>query len=210
MDVLYIVLVVISILVSMTIHEFMHGYVAYLQGDNTAKFEGRLTLNPIKHIDPFLTLVLPIILALTGAPIFGGAKPVPINTFALRNREWGMAMVAAAGPLSNLVIAFFSFGLYTVGVQQGFSVFVINFLSIMVMVNLGFFLFNIIPIPPLDGSRVLYALAPEFVQKGMDFVERYSLLIIFALVMVFNNLIGQYIANGGASILTFFRFIFGV
>ena len=104
----YVIIVVIIILISMTIHEAMHGFMAYFLGDNTAKIEGRLTLNPIKHIDPFLTIILPVLLAIVGAPIFGGAKPVPFNPHQVRYGEWGAALVAVAGPLTNLLLAFVS------------------------------------------------------------------------------------------------------
>ena len=93
------------ILFSMTLHEAMHGFVAYFLGDDTAKLEGRLTLNPIKHIDPFLTILLPLMLAIVGAPIFGGAKPVPFNPNRVRYEEWGAAFVALAGPLTNFILA---------------------------------------------------------------------------------------------------------
>src|SRR6478735_2020443 len=114
-DFMYITIVIIVILISMTLHEAMHGFVAYWLGDDTADREGRLTLNPVKHIDPFLTVLLPVILAIAGAPIFGGAKPVPFNPDRLRYDEWGAALVAIAGPLTNLVIAllfFISFQLF--------------------------------------------------------------------------------------------------
>src|SRR5690606_27774381 len=113
-DVTYIIVVIGVVLVSMTLHEAMHGFMAYFLGDDTAKLQGRLTLNPIKHIDPFLTLLLPVMLALIGAPVFGGAKPVPFNPARVRYDEWGSALVAIAGPLTNLLLAFVLFGIYAV------------------------------------------------------------------------------------------------
>ena len=98
------------ILFSMTLHEAMHAFVGYWLGDDTAKNEGRLTLNPIKHIDPFLTILLPLGLALLGGPIFGGAKPVPFRPDQVRWGDWGAALVALGGPLTNFFIAFVSFG----------------------------------------------------------------------------------------------------
>ena len=176
------------ILVSMTIHEAMHAFMGYFLGDQTAKAEGRLTLNPIRHIDPFLTILLPLTLLVLGAPVFGGAKPVPFNPHKVRFGEWGVALVAIVGPLTNLVLAFTFFG---IGVSLGFvdkfgfspSLIGVT-LQAFVFVNLGFFAFNMIPIPPLDGSRVLYALAPDFVRNFMRQVEQYGLVIIMALVMV--------------------------
>ena len=160
----------------------------YFLGDQTAKAEGRLSLNPIRHIDPFLTILLPLVLLMLGAPVFGGAKPVPFNPHKVRFGEWGVALVAIVGPLTNLVLAFTFFG---IGVSLGFvdkfgfSPSLIGvMLQTFVFVNLGFFAFNMIPIPPLDGSRVLYALAPDFVRGFMRQVEQYGLVIIMVLVMV--------------------------
>jgi Zn-dependent protease len=191
MDIVYILTVIGVILVSMTLHEAMHGYVAYFLGDDTARLEGRLTLNPIKHIDPFLTLLLPLLLAIVGAPIFGGAKPVPFNPSRLKYDEWGAALVALAGPLTNLIIAFVLFGIYALaGAPQSGTVALV--LMTGVMVNLGFFVFNIIPIPPLDGSRVLYALAPDFARRGMEAIERYGIVFVFLIVMLASSVIGTY------------------
>ena len=111
-DIIYIVIVLVVILFSMTLHEAMHGFVAYWLGDDTAKAQGRLSFNPIKHIDPFMTIILPILLAVSGLPIFGGAKPVPFNPHNIRFGEWGAALVAIAGPLTNFIIAFVSFGVW--------------------------------------------------------------------------------------------------
>lgn len=199
------------ILVSMTIHEAMHGFVAYWLGDDTAKDEGRLTLNPIKHIDPFLTIMLPVMLAILQAPIFGGAKPVPFNPNRVRYGEWGAALVAIAGPLSNLVIAFIAFGLMVIlgyGSLGGDLLGVI--LQYFVVINLGFFVFNMLPIPPLDGSRVLYALAPDFVRRGMEAMEQAGLIIVFALVFLAGSLLGQIMSTVIQAILQVFTTIFGV
>ena len=183
------------ILVSMTLHEAMHGFVSYWLGDDTAKLQGRLTLNPIKHIDPFLTILLPLMLAIVGAPIFGGAKPVPFNPDRVRGDEWGVAAVAIAGPLTNL---FFAFVLFGIGAVLGFNVAELTYKSIPemilaygVFINLGFFVFNMIPLPPLDGSRVLYALAPEFVRRGMELIEQFGLIFVFAIVLLGSSVIGS-------------------
>jgi Zn-dependent membrane-bound protease, M50 family protein len=183
-----VIITLLVILVSMTIHEAMHAFMGYFLGDQTAKAEGRLSLNPIRHIDPFLTILLPLTLLVLGAPVFGGAKPVPFNPHKVRFGEWGVALVAIVGPLTNLVLAFTFFG---IGVSLGFvdkfgfsPSFIGVTLQAFVFVNLGFFAFNMIPIPPLDGSRVLYALAPDFVRNFMRQVEQYGLVIIMALVMV--------------------------
>lgn len=192
----------------MTAHEAMHGYMAYWLGDNTAKAEGRLTLNPIKHIDPFLTILLPLILALSGAPVFGGAKPVPFNPNRVKYDEWGAALVALAGPLTNFVIAFLVFGLYVLAGTPSTGV-AKDILVTGVWVNLGFFVFNMLPIPPLDGSRVLYALAPEFARRIMETIEQYGLIVIFAIVMLASPLIGTYMGGTINLILQGFYKVFG-
>lgn len=208
-DIIHIVTVIVVILLSMTLHEAMHAFMGYWLGDDTAKLEGRLTLNPIKHIDPFLTLFLPIMLALVGAPIFGGAKPVPFNPNRVRYDEWGAALVALAGPLTNFLIAFVVFGVYVlIGLPQ--TGVVAGILTTAIMVNLGFFVFNMIPIPPLDGSRVLYALAPDFIRRGMEFIEQFGIVIVFAIIIVASSLIGTIILTVMDFILALFSHIFGV
>ncbi len=205
---MYIITVVIVILFSMTLHEVMHGFAAYWLGDDTAEKEGRLTLNPIKHIDPFLTILLPVVLAIMGAPIFGGAKPVPFNPARLRYDEWGAAFVAFAGPLTNFVIAllfFISFQLFHPALTSPAG----SILSTGVWVNLGFFVFNMIPIPPLDGSRVLYALAPDFVRRGMETIERYGLIVVFAVVLLASSFIGYFITTSTQAIVHLFTVLFG-
>lgn len=201
------------ILVSMTLHEAMHGFMAYYLGDDTAKLQGRLTLNPIKHIDPFLTIILPVLLALSGGPIFGGAKPVPFNPARVKYDEWGAALVALAGPLTNLIIAFVSFGVATlVGIDIMHATNLSLFgaiLTLLVQVNLGFFVFNMIPIPPLDGSRVLYALAPDFVRRGMEAVESFGVIGIFLIVFLANSFIVTYMSQAIDFFLSLFAAIFG-
>ena len=204
MDLVTSIIIILGvILFSMTLHEAMHGFIAYWLGDDTAKREGRLTLNPIKHLDPFLSLILPLALFLVGAPVFGGAKPVPFNPDRVRGDEWGAALVAAAGPLTNLIIAFITFGLWAVLGTPPATELLGQILTIAFTVNLGFFIFNSIPIPPLDGSRVIYALAPDFVRTGMRAIERYGIVFVFAIVLLFNNQIGTLI-------LTVMKFFIGV
>ncbi len=209
MDITYIIVVIAVVLLSMTLHEAMHAFVGYWLGDDTAKLEGRLTLNPIRHIDPFLTLLLPIMLAVIGAPIFGGAKPVPFNPNRVRYEEWGAALVAMAGPLTNLFLAFVLFGIYAIVGAPESGLFA-QVLVTAVMVNLGFFVFNSIPIPPLDGSRVLYALAPEFVRRGMEAIERYGIIVIFAIVLIASRPIGMFILSVMEFFLQVFSRIFGL
>jgi Zn-dependent protease len=206
-DIGYIALALGVILVSMTLHEAMHGFMAYWLGDDTAKAQGRLTLNPIKHIDPFLTIILPVILAILGGPIFGGARPVPFNPARVRWDEWGAALIAFVGPLTNLIIAFLCFGVWMLlgASPEGMGA----ALQVAVMVNLGFFIFNILPIPPLDGSRVVYALAPEFVRRAMEAIEQFGILLVFAIVMIASSEIGMFMRGAIETILSVFFFIFG-
>lgn len=207
-DFAYLFIVIVVILFSMTLHEVMHGIAAFWLGDDTASREGRLTLNPIKHIDPFLTILLPLILAIMQAPIFGGAKPVPFNPARLKYDEWGAALVAIAGPLTNLLIAmvfFVSFQLF----EPTADSFAGLFLSTGVWVNLGFFVFNMIPIPPLDGSRVLYALAPDFVRRGMEAIERFGIVFVFLIVFMASPLIGRFITASTEAIVQSFTVLFG-
>lgn len=208
-DVEYIAIVLGVIFVSMTIHEVMHGLVAYHLGDDTAKMQGRLTLNPIKHIDPFLTVLLPLLLAVAGAPIFGGAKPVPFNPTRLRYGEWGVALVAVSGPLVNFLLAFVSFGLLAV-FSIGQDTLIGDILSVATLVNIGFFVFNMIPLPPLDGSRVLYALAPDFIRSGMEAIERFGLLLIVIVVLMLNSALGAFMTASIQAILQLFMAIFGL
>ena len=213
--ILEIIIVLTVILLSMTIHEAMHAFMGYMLGDNTAKEEGRLTLNPIKHIDPFMTILLPLIMVVLHAPVFGGAKPVPFNPNRVRFGDWGAALVALSGPITNLVIAFITFG---VGVFSG----VINnagavqstifglIISAAVSVNLGFFVFNMLPIPPLDGSRILYAVAPDSIRGVMQKIEQNGILLVMIVVVLFSDVIGQVMSGCIRAILRVFMNIFGV
>ena len=170
-----IVIIIATVLVSITLHEAMHAFMAHWLGDDTAQMEGRLTLNPLKHIDPFLTIAMPVMLALAGAPVLGAAKPVPFNPYRVKYEEFGAALVALAGPLTNLVLAVVAAGLLRI-VAGGNGTALVEILFVFILVNLGFFVFNMIPFPPLDGSRVLYAVAPEPLQRVMAQIEAYGLM----------------------------------
>lgn len=208
-DLGYIVAVIAVILVSMTLHEAMHAYVSYWLGDDTAKAQGRLTLNPIAHIDPFLTLLLPLSLALLGLPIFGGAKPVPFNPMRVKYGDLGAALVGVAGPLTNLLLAFMSFGIFAALGAPSTETMLGLVLWLAVTVNLGFFVFNMLPIPPLDGSRVLYALAPEGARRVMETIEQYGIFLIFALVLVASPFISAFMMTIMKFFLGVFSWIFG-
>jgi Zn-dependent protease len=179
----------------MTLHEAMHAFVSYWLGDDTAKSHGRLTFNPLKHIDPFMTILLPVMLAIAGLPVFGGAKPVPFDPRRVRFNEWGSALMAMAGPLTNLIIAFIASGVWVaVGTPLATEMWG-QVLLTTITVNLGFFVFNILPLPPLDGSRILYALAPEFVRRGMEKIERHGILLIFIIILIASPYIGVFMSK---------------
>ena len=176
-----IVVYIIAILIGMTVHEAMHAYVGYALGDTTAAEQGRISLNPLRHIDPIYTVALPIItLLLFHAPVLA-AKPVPFNPERVRFGELGGALIALAGPVSNLVLAFAAAILWHF---VGLGSFASGTLQLFIEVNVLLFTFNLIPIPPLDGSRVLYAFAPEALQNLMRDIEPYGMFIIFGLVIV--------------------------
>ena len=195
----------------MILHEMAHAYVAYFLGDNTAKYEGRLSPNPLVHIDPIMSIAIPFLLFLSGGPIFGGAKPVPIDKRNLKGGAWGMALVAIAGPLMNFILALAGFliGHFTGGLYD--TGFIGMVFQEVIFANLGFMLFNLIPIPPLDGSRVLYAIAPDGIRDFMEKME-YStgMIIVFVMVFFFSNYLSLYLLNAMNGILSFFFFLVGM
>lgn len=186
--------------ISITIHEFLHGYVALLLGDDTAHRDGRLSLNPINHIDPFATVLLPVILVLFGLPPFGAAKPVPVNFARLKYEEFGGALVGIVGPLSNLVLAIIGGFIYSTFDPTGLWEL---WWAIFISINVGFFVFNMIPFPPLDGSRVLYAFAPEPVQRFMEQIERFGLAAIAVFMLLLFPLLSPTLQSINSAIIRF-------
>jgi len=172
----------VPVLIAVILHEISHGAVAYALGDNTARDAGRLTLNPIPHIDPIGTIALPALLIFSGAPfLFGYAKPVPVNFRQLHWPKAGMVLVAAAGPLTNLVLAAISaYLLRMVGGEEGL---VTRILVASVIMNIVLGVFNMIPIPPLDGGRVMTGLLPMPVARLYARLEPFGMFIIVALLM---------------------------
>lgn len=163
-----------AILIALTFHEFSHGYVAYKLGDSTAKDQGRLSLNPIKHIDPMGFFVLLFFR-------FGWAKPVPYNPTYFKNRKKGTLLVALAGPLSNLILAFISISLILILRPQNIIVYTI--LNLLVFYNTIFAIFNLIPIPPLDGSKIFASLLPTKQELLFWRYERYGYPLLLILIV---------------------------
>lgn len=170
------------IFISMAVHEAMHAFTAHWLGDTTAQDMGRLTLNPLKHIDLMTTVFLPVILILMQLPPIFAAKPVPFNPDRVKYDEFGAALIGIAGPLTNLALAIV--GAFILRLYGG-SGLIGDILYIFVIINVSFFVFNMIPFPPLDGSRLLYAFAPEPLQNVMLTIERMgftSILFFFVLI----------------------------
>jgi Zn-dependent protease len=173
---------ILVLIFSVVVHEVSHGYSAYLLGDNTARYQGRLTLNPIKHLELFGSFILPIVSYSLGGFIIGWAKPVPFNPYNLRNQKWGEAIVAVAGPLSNICIAVFFGLLIRFGIASQFGQAFLYISSMIVMINLVLATFNLVPIPPLDGSKILFSLLPYNMQYVRNFLERNQLFLVLIFV----------------------------
>ncbi len=175
----------IAVLVfSVVAHEVSHGYMADWLGDTTARRAGRLTMNPVPHIDPIGSILVPVVMSLIPHGIvFGWAKPVPYNPYNLRDQRWGEAKVAAAGPLTNFTIALV-FGLLMRFGASTFSGSVLAIMQLIVLINLVLALFNLFPIPPLDGSKVLASILPHRLRYIEEYLERYSLIFLIFFVYV--------------------------
>ena len=189
-----------ALLMSVVIHEVSHGIVALWQGDPTAKFMGRLTLNPIKHLDVWGSFLVPLMLFIFsgGNFLFGWAKPVPYNPYNLRNQKWGAAMVSLAGPASNFVIA------VVFGIALRFFpatadlVFIQNLerlLVVIVMLNILLGIFNLVPIPPLDGSKLLFSVLPSHMSHIQMFLERYGFIILLFFIFFAFKIIFPLVAS---------------
>jgi Zn-dependent protease len=179
----------VFLLVGFPVHEFAHAFAAYRLGDGTAKMFGRLTLNPLVHLDPIGSVVL-VLSALLGGFFIGWAKPTPVNPSMLRGGRRGEAMVAAAGPLSNLAMAALAGLALRVVVEVGWmapqaAFFVANVLLVFVLINVALFIFNLVPIPPLDGSRVLFAvLDPRAVWRIRPTLEQWGFVVLLLVMLV--------------------------
>jgi len=173
----------IILIMSVVIHEVAHGYTAQRFGDPTARLQGRLTLNPVKHLDLFGSIIIPFITFLAGGIIFGWAKPVQINPYNMTDRRKGELFTAFAGPASNLILALIfglviRFGMAQNLISQGF----LQMSVIIVIINITLAIFNLIPIPPLDGSKILFSLLPARFENVRYYLEAYSLVLVLLLV----------------------------
>lgn len=169
---------------SVVIHEVAHGYAALWQGDVMAKYAGRLTLNPIKHLDPIGSVILPAMMALFGGIIFGWAKPVPFNPHNLKDKRWGELYVAVAGPLSNIFLAIVFSILIRVAGAFNLPNSLVEISLLVVLINVVLAFFNLIPIPPLDGSKILFNLFPKFFYKIRHTLESFGFIGILIFVFI--------------------------
>lgn len=184
--------VAIPMILAIVFHEVAHGWMARALGDPTAANAKRLSLNPLRHVDPFGTIILPGLLKLTGAPVFGWAKPVPVDFRRLRNPRWGMVAVAAAGPGVNFILAALAaiaLGLLVRATDSSAEpglplLFIADNLQNFLLVNLFLGTFNLLPIPPFDGSRIVMGILPAPLARAYGQVERYGLLVVFAILVI--------------------------
>jgi len=193
MNPFFLIIQIIILLMSIVIHEVSHGTMAYKLGDPTAKYAGRLSLNPLKHLDLYGSFLVPLFLLILKSPVlFGWAKPVPYNPHNLKNQRWGPALVAGAGPASNLLVAFV-FGLSLRFVPWENSIYthnLIQVLGIIVFLNILLAVFNLIPIPPLDGSKILFACLPYRYDYIRIALEKYGMFIlIFFIFFLFSYIL---------------------
>jgi Zn-dependent protease len=204
---LIILIYAIPILFAITVHEVAHGWMASKCGDQTARMMGRLTLNPIKHIDPIGTVLVPAILFYLGGFIFGWAKPVPVNWQNLRHPRRDGALVAIAGPLTNLLMALFWIVLWKIA--QSYAVSVLVYMAkIGVQINLILMLLNLIPVPPLDGSRVVASILPPKAAIRFNRIEPFGFLILIALLAL--GVLGRVLFPVVVTLSHFLAGIFGV
>ena len=189
----YITIAPVPIILAITLHEVCHGWVAKQLGDLTASAQGRLTLNPLKHIDPVGTILVPLILVSTTGFLFGWAKPVPVDPRNFKRPRQDMALVAVAGPASNLVMALFWALILSISTHFLSKTWIGYPLSLMadigITINLILMLLNLLPVPPLDGSRVVAGFLSPAAAYKFDQIERYGFVILLVLLMIFAYII---------------------
>lgn len=187
---LNIIFSIIILIISVVIHEVSHGYAAYFLGDPTAKLAGRLTLNPLKHADLFGSFLVPLFLSLfPGGFIIGWAKPVPYNPYNLKAGKWGPAIVAAAGPASNLGLAVIFSILYRLVVTNQDLVYLSPILLSVILVNVVLAIFNLTPVAPFDGAKILSACLPRAWQKAELFLNKNQWWLVLAVILVMSSLL---------------------
>jgi Zn-dependent protease len=183
------------IIVSIVFHELSHGYAAYFLGDPTAKYAGRLTLNPFKHLELFGSFIVPLLTLAFGGIVFGWAKPVPYNPYNLRAKKYGEVIVALAGPASNILIAIvFSLYIRTLGGDIASSP-TGQLAVLIVLVNLTLAIFNLIPIPPLDGSKILWGLLPYRWHPVKAFIERNMIAFIIVVILTISFVLSPIVST---------------
>ncbi|MEF9841603.1 MAG: site-2 protease family protein [Raoultibacter sp.] len=206
-QIIYIICGVLCFVPAIVCHEVMHGFAAYKLGDPTAKSAGRLSLNPMKHVDPFGTVILPLCMMLMGGPVFGYAKPVPYNPAYFKDPKKGDVIVGLAGPFANLLLAclaalvswiLFPLAQNLVMQNEFFSIFYLQFLPMFALINLYLMFFNLLPIPPLDGSSIIALVLPRKYLPQYYRMQRYAfpvfMIVLIALPYVFNiNPVGIYL-----------------
>jgi Zn-dependent protease len=188
MNIVDIIMQITVLVFAVIIHEVSHGYVAYMLGDPTAKDAGRLTLNPVPHIDPFMSVLLPAFLIFSGSPfVIGGAKPVPINPAYFKHHKKDVMLVSFAGPGSNLILAILGVGLFVLAAKVPFlrNPGVFRLLQYLILINVVLAIFNLIPVPPLDGSNILMSLLPDEAAYNYAKLAPFGFLII-VVMLIFN------------------------
>ena len=212
----------IPLVIAIVFHEVAHGLVARRLGDNTAEAQGRLSLNPIRHVDPVGTIILPMILAITHAPVFGWAKPVPVDYRRLRNPRRDMILVALAGPGMNLLLAVVGTAILaatmamSAGAQTGAAAFIAANAFNFLLINIFLAVFNLLPVPPFDGGHVVEGLLPPALATSFRKIGRYSLLVLVVLLLVLPALspkadvVGRLVSPIVGGIARLFLGIFGL